>query len=265
MGMSREAYQHYVIFNNYLQPTDCVPAPFGKPHGGHDLFYSPHFKEWFWCMAAGNRIMRSEDFVHWEEWKPIEEDAREHADRTGNIVSIRTNLIRGKREKKLVKEGKALHHINSIWFDGEMAYVFCHNRGNSEWIKLHGSFDSEIVDRGLIGQQAHNIWLTDGVPTCVDSKGSRVVTNDGTVLYETALTEFCRGIAWNEEFWLLGVSNTAKREDRRNGIGSVRMLSPDWEEGREFNIRGSGQIYSIRLIDTPDPVTHNGLLCPLER
>ena len=145
-------------------------------------------------------------------------------------------------------------HINSIFQYGNYIYVMYHNLTKKtgrysqiavldrEWKVV------EVIDENA--NSAHNIFCHDGELIFCDSMNGRLMKHDQVLVNADT---YMRGLAALSEFWLLGGSAHAKREERGFTDGSVYQYSPVMDEVvSTMNIPDCGSLYEIRLIDPED-------------
>ena len=145
-------------------------------------------------------------------------------------------------------------HINSVFRCGEYIYVMYHNLTkktdrysqvallNRDWSVI------DIVDTEA--NSAHNVFFHDQKIIFCDSMNGRLMKGDKVLV---DVDTYMRGLAASPEFWLLGGSDHAKREERGFTDGSVYQYSPKMDEViSTMRIPNCGSLYEVRLIDPED-------------
>ena len=95
-----------------------------------------------------------------------------------------------------------------------------------------------------MGEEAHNIWKFQNKLYTCDSKKGTVVSADG---FELEVGSFTRGSVITDQFFVIGTSDIAKKDERHKSSGAVYVYNTDWERLRQINIKDFGQVNDIRV------------------
>ena len=152
--------------------------------------------------------------------------------------------------------GLDVHHMNSISFYDDKFYICQHrtkfgldNGGVSVWGK-----GWNFIEHIEIGTHAHNAQIKDGFLWSCDSENGVIVkiNLDTKERQEYSVSHDCmtRGLAINENFLLVGLSERDTRERRHfNKTGRIVIYSyPDMKFFHELKLDGVGQINDILLV-----------------
>lgn len=155
---------------------------------------------------------------------------------------------------QLSEEGRSsanYAHINSIWFDGAIIRLLCHN----ETAKT--GRPSEILECGPDMQlrarvpttagNAHNIVVDAGSVLICDSANATV--SNGTQPIKS-FDHFTRGLSLPDGMIVVGESEYASRENRENVGGWINYLDPDWNLIERQ--RSPGMVQEIRALFRED-------------
>jgi hypothetical protein len=140
---------------------------------------------------------------------------------------------------------KDIHHFNSLWldFDFKSMYTLAHKRSLSEIWKFSYP-ELELQETYDLGEHAHSVWkVYDDIYTC-DSKGESVVSLNG---FKLDVGGFTRGVVISEEFFIVGSSDIAERNEREHSSGKINVYDSEWNKLRAFNIEKLGQLNDIRM------------------
>ncbi len=172
-------------------------------------------------------------------------------------------------------------HLNSVWCDGQNFYAVEHMGGPSRVRVFDLDWNMVKTHRNL-GEQAHNIYLEDGVLYVNSSSRHAVVIRDLNTGGErwVRLAErlkwkpkfhgerfihwaYPRGWARTKDRWFIGMSATVERGDRRKGDSCIMVLDNRWESVKEIVLNNTGGIGTggVRLMSETD-YAHNRIPCP---
>jgi hypothetical protein len=183
------------------------------------------------------------------------------------IVSVKDGIF---KEHDWLCTGRDVHHLNSIFFDGNDFWICYHNLSN----RVDYSKKSQVVclDNKLfhvhevheIGKSIHNVFVDDKyIYVCNSNAGSLLrmsrVTN---FIDEVTVGMWSRGIAVTDKYILVGSSKKGPRGDRVTGDARVHLLDRDTMrvvDSRTF--KDSGALFGIRIIDQKD-YAHNNIKFP---
>jgi hypothetical protein len=181
------------------------------------------------------------------------------------------DLLNGHRETHdWVGHGTDIHHINSLFDDGNHFWVCYHNldgrstmEKKSQMVKLIPSL-SVVEELHNLGKSSHNIYVDSKyVYTCNSNAGSLMRKNRRTgELESAAVGGWARGLAVTDDFILVGSSTRGAPGLRDLGSLTVHML--DRETLQLIDERlfpGFGGVYDLRIVSQPDHA-HNALPFP---
>ena len=143
-------------------------------------------------------------------------------------------------------------HINSIFFNDDHIYILCHNETmktskRSEVLKCDGNLN--VLQRvEFQAGNAHNVVLYKGDLVICDSKGKRLVTEDGSTQFK--FENFTRGLSITDKYIVVGESEYAKREERHAKGGWINIFDLKWNLLSRQRI--SGMVQEIRSIHESD-------------
>jgi len=143
-------------------------------------------------------------------------------------------------------------HYNSIYSDFEHIYLVAHNdslkSGRSSEIHVF-DFNSSwkfIQREKSIGFGAHNYLIrNDDAYWCDSLTGTLVKNREVVYKVEKRLT---RGLASNDNLFIVGGSAWAFGKDRLSANGSIFLLDDSFDLVSRIDIKASGGISEIRLI-----------------
>lgn len=169
-----------------------------------------------------------------------------------NLRFVTSHYPNGRAERG--RRSPNYSHINSVFRSGKYIYVMYHNltkkTGKYSQIAVVGRDwgVKDIVDTNA--NSAHNIFLSDSGIIFCDSMNGRLMKHDEVL---ADVDTYMRGLAVSAEFWLLGGSDHAKREERGFTDGSVYQYSPASNEIKSaMKIPNCGSLYEIRLVQPED-------------
>jgi hypothetical protein len=143
-------------------------------------------------------------------------------------------------------------HINSIFFYGDYIYILCHNETmktskSSEVLKCDGNFN--VLQRiEFQAGNAHNVSIYKGNLVICDSKGKRLVMEDGSTLFD--FEHFTRGLSMTDKYIVVGESEYAKREERHTKGGWINIFDLKWNLLSRQRI--NGMVQEVRSIHESD-------------
>jgi hypothetical protein len=155
-----------------------------------------------------------------------------------------------------------VHHFNTIAVAGGRIGVLAHNNGPSQ-LFFYDKNSLELCSVLALGCQAHDIFPhARGLATC--SSGDGVLLDDaGWVL---RVGGFPRGIAFDDDCILVGVSSVASRSTRRDMSGVVRRFMPDWTHVADYVLNRVGMVLAIhRLARQSASISHLAPFSDTER
>jgi hypothetical protein len=145
-------------------------------------------------------------------------------------------------------------HINSVFQCGDYVYVMYHNltekTGKNSQVALLNKEWNVVDVIETSANSAHNVFRHDEEVVFCDSMNGRLMRHDRVLVN---VDTYMRGLAASYEFWLLGGSDHAKREERGFTNGSVYQYSPDMNKVvSTMKIPNCGSLYEIRLVNPED-------------
>jgi len=155
-------------------------------------------------------------------------------------------------------------HLNSLWeWDGRVVVVVSGLSGQGGLAK---SITGDLVIE-LGPHFYHNVYIeNDFLYGCYKDKAQRSGLFrkrlvDGPVEeLPFAPGSFARGIARNDEMFLVGCSESQPREQRFEGGSQVMVISDEFEIVDTIRLEDTGQIRDVRLLE--GDLAHNGLSFP---
>ena len=140
-------------------------------------------------------------------------------------------------------------HMNSVFSDGKMIYVVCHNettktKNPSEILLLNFNFE----EQNIISTQAanaHNVILYKDAKYYCDSIHSTLMKDD-TILLKT--TYFTRGLSISDDFMVVGGSEYSTRKRRKFAKGALFFI--DHQGQLLDSLTMPGMVQEIRRLDT---------------
>jgi hypothetical protein len=141
----------------------------------------------------------------------------------------------------LAARDRDVNHFNTIVPDGDRICLLAHNNGPSHLL-FYGRASLELYSVLELGREAHDIFPAGGgVGTCSSADGL-LVASTGWALRTGA---FPRGIAYDDEGILVGLSQVAPRSIRHEMSGIVRRFTPQWHYAADYVLPGVGMVLAI--------------------
>jgi hypothetical protein len=206
-----------LLFDAAHRPAGELHAPFPL----RDLHGMAHFAGALWLTCSfDNQIVRF-DGTSWEAWQPL-----------GRPESAPFDV----------------NHFNTLWPEDGDLWVLAHNFGASRALRyrLPGRELAATVD---LGNQAHDLWRRPGgaLATCSSMDGT-LVASDGWTLPTGG---FPRGIAFDGERMVVGISELAERDHRDFTTGRLAVVEPDGTVARTVELPGEGLVLALALVEAP--------------
>lgn len=211
LGHQVEERGEIIIFNSRLKEIGNLHAPFPL----RDMHQILFFDEKLWVTCSLDNMVAVYDFHEWKKWYPIA-DCKD--------------------------EGKDVYHYNSLFFHGQRLYVLAHNFGPS-FILEFSYPDLVLQKRYTLGNQAHNIWLSNSHLFTCDSFNGTVVNEQGVL---ADLGGFTRGAVGLAGKLFIGSSDIAERADRSKVSSEIFELDDKWNILSKISIQGHGQLLDLR-------------------
>lgn len=154
--------------------------------------------------------------------------------------------------------------FNSIFMDGAHLYLVAHNRtkktGKASSLWILDPQDPEDIERiekvPDFGGNSHNLAGRDGVAYYCDSMFGNVIAfplSDPTCQeVKFHCNCFTRGLAMTDDCIAVGASRFGERWERDHLGGCVHVLDRTFQEVYRVDLPDCGQIYEIRVVDSPD-------------
>lgn len=147
--------------------------------------------------------------------------------------------------------GADVHHINSLWHDGEHFWAAgLHGHVWRDW-ELWSRFPFEI----------HNIYVEDGDVITLASRrqavsvGGRLVSLEGIGNPWPAYTH---GLARGPDAFYVGAAMLeSERDKRKRGDSAIAVFDGEWQRRDVLYFEGVGGVHDIRVLG--DDRAHNGV------
>lgn len=163
-------------------------------------------------------------------------------------------------------------HLNSVWVDNGLIWVVEHRRGvmparirafDEDWnlVRTEKFFKLPTdCNWGL-----HNIYVENDILYTLSTTLFLMRNLETGKESRIEFGGYLRGLARGDNFWLVGKSRLAKRQNRNSGNGSVLVLDNKFEIVDEIMLPDCGQVQEVRLLNGDR--AHNDLAwskCSLE-
>jgi hypothetical protein len=149
------------------------------------------------------------------------------------------------------RESKNYAHFNSVFVTEDEILVFCHNEtkktGRPSSILALDERGEVLREIETAAGNGHNIARYEGNLLYCDSNGQTLERNGETVF---RTDYFTRGLSITEQYYVLGGSEYARRQDREKAAGVVYFLDRQFNELGRVSI--PGMVQEIRRLDGPD-------------
>jgi len=174
----------------------------------------------------------------------------------------------------LIKHFKKETCLNSIWNDGEFFYIVgsCGTNIPKMVAIYDGNWreqDRYLIDRDVFRDgmysNIYNVYMERGIIYTL-ARGTliQIDTRTGKTQSLFFSDKMClRGLARTGHYFYVGVSDMALPENHTKGNSSIIVLDDDLDYVNTIELRGTGQLYDIRAIDSLD-LAHNRIRCPIK-
>jgi len=138
-----------------------------------------------------------------------------------------------------------VNHFNTIVGDAESVCLLAHNNGPSDLLL----YDRSSLDLNAVlqlGCQAHDIFSAPGgIGTCSSADGMLIASTG----WKLRTGGFPRGVAYGDDFILVGLSQIANRSVRHETSGIVRRFTPEWHYAADYLLPRVGMVLAILQVD----------------
>lgn len=199
-----------LVFTRDLVPVDVWEAPFPL----RDMHQILWWRGRLWISCTFDNLIAMTDGRSWQRWYPAGLPRNEPYD---------------------------THHFNSLTAADDRLVVLAHNHGRSE---LH-FFDAEtlrLLDRFVLGHQAHNVWRHDGEWLTCNSGKRGIVGSHG---FRLRAGRFPRGHASTREEIAIGLSERTERHRRDYARGTVNIYDRRWRLRKRLDLGHCGLVLDI--------------------
>jgi len=142
-------------------------------------------------------------------------------------------------------------HLNSIFFYGEDAFIYCHNESTKTNRKSRILMaDENFEKKGFLktnSRNGHNVVFFEGHYYHCDSMG-RSLKRDNEIVFQSA--HLTRGLSITNEYIVVGGSDFAEREKRSQTKGYLYFLTHEFDLHYECAL--PGPVHEIRKLDGID-------------
>jgi len=144
-------------------------------------------------------------------------------------------------------------HFNSVFINKDYIYLMAHNHTTktgrkSSIYKLDRNTYQIVSIYNTPATDAHDLIVSDGKYIYCDSSNGHLMVNDKSVLH--LQNYFLRGIGYNEENILIGLSEIAPREDRNHAKSIINIYNYNFELLSQLIFQtGVNQIYDLCFIE----------------
>lgn len=186
------------------------------------------------------------------------------------VVDTQNNRIitvdkRGKKKyyfpNRKIKSKKNNNHFNSVFLTDKYVYICAHNgtlkpKGYSEVYVLNkrNMKKHEIIETDA--NCAHNVLLKDGKILYCDSMVGALICDMEAVFKDSRF--FMRGMAFSDNYLLVGGSQFASREERETTDSVIYILDKGFEHLKTIELESIGQFYEIRGVNNDCGLSING-------
>jgi hypothetical protein len=204
-----------LLFDAAFRQTGELIAPFPL----RDLHGMAYAADALWLTCSFDNQLVRFDGREWDVWLPLGRPATAPFD---------------------------ANHLNTVWPERNDLWVLAHNFGASRALRyrLPGRTLLATVE---IGNQAHDLWRRPGgaLATCSSMDG-KLVAQDGWTL---ATGGFPRGIAFDGERAVIGISELAERDHRDFTTGRLLVIDPDGAIARTVDLPGEGLVLALEFVE----------------
>ena len=162
-------------------------------------------------------------------------------------------------------EPKDSIHANSLWGNPRLLVLESGLGGANAGFpaRICDIYGSAVLDIGALF--CHNLYVEDGVLYGCYKKGDtsgvyRMPIAGEPELFPFPGNWFLRGLARGDGFFLFGRSVSVERKKRKAGHSAVLVMDDDLQVMNEIELRNTGQLCSVRLLEGDR--AHNGLGFP---
>lgn len=160
------------------------------------------------------------------------------------------------------------HHLNSIWIDNNYIYAvegLTKNPGDFfptvQMLTHQYKPAKKFIFPASI--QLHNVYVEDGTMYSLAKFGlvQKKLSEKRYQIIDLRPDEangFLRGLARGEKYFYVGESQIKPRELRPYGDSRVLVLNEDYKIIHIINLKNTGQIHDIRIVNGVD-LAHNGI------
>ncbi|MDX2074083.1 MAG: hypothetical protein SFX19_06945 [Alphaproteobacteria bacterium] len=153
--------------------------------------------------------------------------------------------------------GADTQHFNSINWAGDQGYVVAHKFGRTSSFVRTYNRDMRRIALWNVGREAHNIRLFEGQMMLLDSRGGRIVGNQGLEISVCESHHYARGMIITEEgMAILSVFAFGTIDTRDHGDAMLRVFDlRSGERVKEIILPGAGNVQDIQLWGRDDGFT----------
>jgi hypothetical protein len=141
-----------------------------------------------------------------------------------DVITIFNTATENWSEFKVTESGTNTCHVNSVFFDDDLMYVMCHNRGPSD-IRVYKDFT--LINTIKAGTISHSIWKMRGDIWYCDSGNDSICTIDGKQRVTIPQRGFVRGAAVIGDKVIIGSSVKKFRNPDIFSFYGVTILDSD--------------------------------------
>jgi len=170
-------------------------------------------------------------------------------------------VLNGHRKQIIYPNGKLIDcidsdnyaHFNSIFVNMDYIYLMAHNHTTktgrkSSIYKLDRNTYQIVSIYNTPAADAHDLIVNDGKYIYCDSSNGHLMVNDKSILH--LQNYFLRGIGYNKENILIGLSEIATREDRNHAKSIINIYNYNFELSSQLIFpTGVNQIYDLCFIE----------------
>lgn len=241
-GITWDDDQFYVAQANSVVDLNCnvlIPGLWNGLHQAlsHDGFLyliSPNIS----CLKRINLVTKKIDYLHLDSFK---------------FYDTVPEACKSYDKNKFSYD---LHHFNSIFIQGNKAFISAHNHDDPSFVLEFDYPNFNLIKKhDKMGSKIHNVFVENDEIYTIDSCGSRCIASNKNKQYRITSENnmFCRGLAVSRDYFITSYFPEATRRDREKGDAFVVMINRQTgTKENEIKIKDIGSISDIRLIDEYD-------------